>query len=580
MKPDNIPSASGVYLMKDSSGKIIYIGKAKNLKKRLQSYFDKSYLNKRIANLVSKIDTVDWIITKNETEAFILENNLIKLHKPYYNIQLKDDKTYPYIKITVTNEFPGIYITRKYENDGSLYFGPYTNVAAARKLLGLLKRTFKIRTCGNKLPSKACLDYHINLCSAPCIGKIDQNTYNIAVKSAVKFLRGDITRAILFLERDMKRYAKKMQYEKAALIRDTINSINHLREHQHVMLNNGKTADFISVQYNGAIALAGVFRLRNGAIIGKEIYHISNPLEEGADAILRHFILQYINISFQLPPIIKTKRLNQLKTLNKTIEKLGKKVTIKSIYGDDERSLMKMLDENILFESDKEEQKKIYRKSVTVEALKNALNLSFIPDYIVCFDISHLYGNYSVGSAVVFHNGKPLKRMYRRFKIKKTKGINDFEMIKEVVERYFSHKESRKINLVMVDGGAIQLRMAREALKIKKVTTPVIALAKRLEEIYVDEKSIISLQKTSPALKLLQQIRDEAHRFAINYNRYLRKNDFKLILEEVNGVGKKRALQILSAFGSLENIRRATVKQLMAIPGINKKIAKEIKDLL
>ena len=581
MKPDKkIPDASGVYIMKSASGTILYIGKAKILKKRISSYFDKKHENGRIAKLVAKIKDIDWIITENETDALILENNLIKLHKPYYNIQLKDDKTYPYIKITVKDQFPGMYITRRYYDDGSVYFGPYTKAGAAQRLFNLLKRTFKIRTCNRKMPDRACLDYHINLCFAPCIGKIDEETYNISVKSAVEFLSGDITKSLSRLNGEMKRYISLMQFEKAAVIRDTIKSIQELRDHQHVMLQNDKSADFISLLSDGLNAVAGVFRLRNGAIVGKEIYHISNPLKEDMQTLTTHFILRYVNISFRFPPVIKIKRADNIPLINDSIASLKKNIHVRSLYGSEERAVMRMLEENIRFEIEKEKQHKQFRTSVTVKALKEALDLNFLPEYMACFDISHIYGNYSVGSAVVFHNGKPLKKRYRHFRIKSVEGINDFDMMNEVVSRYLSHKENRKIDLLVVDGGAIQLRKAKEAVKAKRLKIPVIALAKKLEEVYISEKDIISLPKTSPALKLLQQIRDEAHRFAISYNRLLRINDFRFLLEQINGIGKKRAMLLLTTFGSMEKIGKASLKELTAVQGINRKIAKEIKKLI
>ncbi|NIA23078.1 MAG: excinuclease ABC subunit UvrC [Proteobacteria bacterium] len=581
MKPDKkIPDASGVYIMKSASGTILYIGKAKILKKRISSYFDKKHENGRIAKLVAKIKDIDWIITENETDALILENNLIKLHKPYYNIQLKDDKTYPYIKITVKDQFPGMYITRRYYDDGSVYFGPYTKAGAAQRLFNLLKRTFKIRTCNRKMPDRACLDYHINLCFAPCIGKIDEETYNISVKSAVEFLSGDITKSLSRLNGEMKRYISLMQFEKAAVIRDTIKSIQELRDHQHVMLQNDKSADFISLLSDGLNAVAGVFRLRNGAIVGKEIYHISNPLKEDMQTLTTHFILRYVNISFRFPPVIKIKRADNIPLINDSIASLKKNIHVRSLYGSKERAVMRMLEENIRFEIEKEKQHKQFRTSVTVKALKEALDLNFLPEYMACFDISHIYGNYSVGSAVVFHNGKPLKKRYRHFRIKSVEGINDFDMMNEVVSRYLSHKENRKIDLLVVDGGAIQLRKAKEAVKAKRLKIPVIALAKKLEEVYISEKDIISLPKTSPALKLLQQIRDEAHRFAISYNRLLRINDFRFLLEQINGIGKKRAMLLLTTFGSMEKIGKASLKELTAVQGINRKIAKEIKKLI
>ena len=581
MKLDKkIPELSGVYLMKSASGTILYIGKAKNLKRRISSYFDKKQENSRIAKLVAKVKDIDWIITENETEALILENNLIKLHKPYYNIQLKDDKTYPYIKITIKDKFPGMYITRQHIDDGSLYFGPYTKVGAAQKLFNLLKHTFKIRTCNRHMPDRACLDYHIKLCWAPCIDKIDEQTYNMSVKSAIEFLSGDIAKSLTRLNSEMKKNISTMQFEKAAVIRDTIKSIQQLRDHQHVMLQSRKSIDFISLLTSDSDAVAGVFRLRDGAIVGKEIYHISNPLKEDMETLTSHFILRYVNISFQLPPVIKIKRAHNISLINDSIAFLKKNIRIRSIYGAEEKALMRMLEENIRFEIEKEKQHRQFRASITIKALKDALNLDFLPKYMACFDISHLYGNYSVGSAVVFFNGKPLKKRYRHFRIKSITGINDFDMIHEVVSRYLSHKENRKTDIIVVDGGAIQLQKAKAAVRAKRLKIPVIALAKKLEEVYIGEKEIISLPKTSPALKLLQQIRDESHRFAISYNRSLRKNDFRFLLEQIKGIGKKRAMLLLTTFGSMENIGKASLKELTQLPGINRAIAKEIKKLI
>ena len=574
------PRSPGVYIMKSEKGDILYIGKAQNLRERLQSYLEISRKGNRIKNLISKAISIEWIITANEPDAFILENTLIKLHKPYYNIQLKDDKTYPYIKITTKDRFPRIFLTRQFIEDGSNYFGPFTNVRAARNLINIIKHIFKLRSCGEKIPGKACLNFHINLCSAPCINKIDFKTYRESVDNAISFIQGNINSLLIRLSEEMQEYVSSMLFEKAAVIRDIINNLNKIKNRQHIIMRKNKNIDFITVMKRGEVSLAGVFNIRDGVLLNKEIFQIKNPLQESEEIIMRHFLIKYVHMSPNHANIIKTDKVKNKIIYDKTLNKLNRNIRLTSIYGEDEREIINLLKKNLIYEIEKRLLEKYSKKENALSELRSILKLSKLPEFMVCFDISHLKGDNAVGSAVVFRNGKPLKKRYRRFKIKYVKGINDFAMINEIVERYFSHTENQQIDLAIVDGGAIQLRKAKDALKKLNLNIAVISIAKRLEEIYIDERKVVSLPVTSSALRLIQRIRDESHRFAISYNRKLRRKELKFLLQQIDGIGKIKAIRIMSHFPTIKSIEESSIKDIEKIPGITHKLALSIKKFL
>lgn len=574
------PRSPGVYIMKSGKVDILYIGKAQNLRERLQSYLEISRKGNRIKNLISKTVSIEWIITANETDAFILENTLIKLHKPYYNIQLKDDKTYPYIKITTKNKFPRIFLTRQFIEDGSHYFGPFTNVRSARNLINIIKHIFKLRSCGEKIPGKACLNFHINLCSAPCINRIDFETYRESVDNAISFIQGNINSLLIKLSEEMQVYASSMLFEKAAVIRDIINSLNKIKNRQHIIMRRNTNADFITVMKRGEISLAGVFNIRNGVLLNKEIFQIKNPLHESEEIIMRHFLIKYVRMSPNHANIIKTDKVKSRIIYDKILNKLNNNIRLTSIYGEEEREIINLLKKNLIYEIEKRLLEKYSKKDNALSELGSILKLNKLPEFMACFDISHLKGDNAVGSAVVFKNGKPLKKRYRRFKIKYVKGINDSTMINEIVGRYFSHIENQQIDLVIVDGGAIQLRNAKDALKKLNLNITAISIAKRLEEIYIDEKKIISLPLTSSALKLIQRIRDESHRFAISYNRKLRRRELKFLLQQIDGIGKVKSIRIMSHFRTIKSLEESSIMDIEKIPGITHKLALSIKEFL
>ncbi len=574
------PRSPGVYIMKSGKVDILYIGKAQNLRERLQSYLEISRKGNRIKNLISKTVSIEWIITANETDAFILENTLIKLHKPYYNIQLKDDKTYPYIKITTKTKFPRIFLTRQFIEDGSHYFGPFTNVRSARNLINIIKHIFKLRSCGEKIPGKACLNFHINLCSAPCINRIDFETYRESVDNAISFIQGNINSLLIKLSEEMQVYASSMLFEKAAVIRDIINSLNKIKNRQHIIMRRNTNADFITVMKRGEISLAGVFNIRNGVLLNKEIFQIKNPLHESEEIIMRHFLIKYVRMSPNHANIIKTDKVKSRIIYDKILNKLNNNIRLTSIYGEEEREIINLLKKNLIYEIEKRLLEKYSKKDNALSELGSILKLNKLPEFMACFDISHLKGDNAVGSAVVFKNGKPLKKRYRRFKIKYVKGINDSTMINEIVGRYFSHIENQQIDLVIVDGGAIQLRNAKDALKKLNLNITAISIAKRLEEIYIDEKKIISLPLTSSALKLIQRIRDESHRFAISYNRKLRRRELKFLLQQIDGIGKVKSIRIMSHFRTIKSLEESSIMDIEKIPGITHKLALSIKEFL
>jgi excinuclease ABC subunit C len=359
--------------MKSGKVDILYIGKAQNLRERLQSYLEISRKGNRIKNLISKTVSIEWIITANETDAFILENTLIKLHKPYYNIQLKDDKTYPYIKITTKTKFPRIFLTRQFIEDGSHYFGPFTNVRSARNLINIIKHIFKLRSCGEKIPGKACLNFHINLCSAPCINRIDFETYRESVDNAISFIQGNINSLLIKLSEEMQVYASSMLFEKAAVIRDIINSLNKIKNRQHIIMRRNTNADFITVMKRGEISLAGVFNIRNGVLLNKEIFQIKNPLHESEEIIMRHFLIKYVRMSPNHANIIKTDKVKSRIIYDKILNKLNNNIRLTSIYGEEEREIINLLKKNLIYEIEKRLLEKYSKKDNALSELGSIL---------------------------------------------------------------------------------------------------------------------------------------------------------------------------------------------------------------
>ncbi len=505
-----IPNNPGCYLFKDKSKRIIYIGKAKDLKKRVKSYFQKKDHDQKTLNLVKNIDSVDFILTNNEIEAFILENNLIKKNRPKYNIDLKDSKRYAYIKLT-DEDYPVFLIERKKEGSGE-FFGPFVSAATRDHLISTLKRTFSLRTC-KKMKKKPCLREHIKLCCAPCTKKITKEEYKKRIENAKLILKGKTSSLINKLNEEMKKESKKLNFEKALELKNQIESLEYLKERQIMERKREYNEDIINYSIKNEKAYLILFNIYKGILENKQEFVFDHKKD-----FFEEFLVQYYSENKIPKEIILPKRIDN--SLNEFLKSKGNvKITIPKIG--EKKNLLELVLKNIeaTFFSDLEK----------LKDLKNKLKLEEIPNVIECFDISHLSGTSTVGSMVQFRLGKKDKTNYRRFKIRSVIGIDDTAGIREVVRRRYYRliKENSNFpNLIIIDGGKGQLNSAIEELKKLNLKIPIISIAKKFEEVYLPNLSDpINLDKKSKALNFIREVRDEAHRFAINYNKFLRKEN-------------------------------------------------------
>jgi len=582
-----IPYNPGVYLMKNSKGTIIYVGKAKNLKKRVSSYFNRNnFDHPRTEVLVSRIADLDYIVTRSELDALILEDTLIKKHRPKFNVSLKDDKRYPYLKITMKDAFPRVVVTRSIERDGAKYFGPYTEAHSIRNTLILLEKIFKLRTCNKYIPKevrkkvsvdRACLNFQINKCEAPCIGNISYEEYRERISQVVLFLKGKTDDIISQLRSQMEKAAVNHQYEKASQYRDQILEISHVTKKQIMSNQSLSDADVIGIARYESECCSVILKIRDGKLIKKEHYFLENTEQEKPALILSRFITHYYNYREDIPPMLMIQQEPEDSLLLE--ELLRTKIHIPQ-RGDKKKLLdMAMHNAFLLVEEKKLMHIKSSQRTVfAVKELKERLHLGRLPRKIAAFDVSNLFGKEAVASMVFFDNGKPKKSQYRRFKIKLVPGIDDYKMMNEAVSRYLTHLEDVNVDkpdIILIDGGKGQLSAAEKALENTTHSISLFSLAKRLEEIFKPgKKEPIIIPKTSYALKLLQQIRDEAHRFAITYHKNLRdKKTHYSELDGIDGIGEKRKMLLLSYFGSVQKIRDATIGDLSSVPGISNKIA-------
>lgn len=610
-KVKEFPTTPGVYLMKKESSKVIYVGKAKNLRARVRSYFTNSKDHSvKTVHLVNHIDHVDYILTKTEVEAFLLEASLIKKYKPRYNIRLKDDKSYPYIRCSFQDSYPRFYLSRKVRNDGALYFGPYTSGGDVRGTIKFLNRTFKIRDCSDsymKGRTRPCMTYQIDRCTAPCVDFVSQKEYSEDVDSALSFLKGRNKKIIKTLEKRMFSAADEERFEAAAKLRDSIKSIKAIWEKQNVISTNERDQDIVAYFGDKAGTLIEVLHLRAGRVIGNRFQYFArlNVQEESENPQewLTSFLNQYYSENVVPDEIILSEDLggdiyNLLGEVFK--ERQGRIPKFIHALGREEKKLMDMAYKNAESHFKAQVNK---RKSVmfALETIQQKLKLPELPIRIECYDISNFQGDQSVASQVVFEDGVPKKEDYRRYKIKTVDGPNDFASMKEVLSRRFKHTEYDTPNLVVVDGGKGQLKMACEVLKDIGISgVPVVGLAKaRVKGEFSDQEisgteerfflpgrqNPVTFAKGSEALHILAGIRDEAHRFAITYHRKLRENDsLQSILELVNGLGPKRQKTLLKHFGSVEDIRKASVEEIAELPSMNRVLAErvllQLEDLL
>lgn len=576
--PDDLPLVPGVYLMEDAADRILYVGKAKSLKKRVKSYF-RNDLDPKTRALMKQFHHMEYMVTDTEKEALILESNLIKKHMPRYNIRLKDDKRYPYIK--VTNEtFPRVLITRRVLDDGSYYYGPFPEATALRRLVKFLKALFKVRDC--KRMDGPCLNYQIDLCNAPCDKKITEEEYKKLVDNVSFFFEGKYDEIMGILKSEMEQAALNHEYEKATVLRDQLSSVEEVLEKQKMEFTRSLDQDVVASASDNELACVVVFSVREGKIIGKDDFLMSGAENTSEEKIISAFLKQYYTGPRHVPAkIIIPKEVEDKKLIEEWLsEKRDASVSIEVPSEGVEYRLVRMVSKNaeIILNHQKEV------KGALLD-LKKYLGIPRIPKRIEAFDISNISGKMAVGSMVVFENGAPKKKYYRRYKIQ-TEGPDDYAMMREMLERRYTgllDDKGPSPDLVLVDGGKGQLNVATEVFNSLGVhDVPVIGLAKEFEHVFIPQTpSPLILPRDSEALLLLQRIRDEAHRFAINYHKTLRSKEFeKSRLDDIAGVGNKRKINLLKHFGDISKIEKASVNDIAMVNGINRKLAKKIHEHL
>lgn len=596
IKPVNLPRQPGVYLMKDKQGRIIYIGKAKNLKNRVSSYFQKrGAADAKTAAMMAKVADVDLLVTDSEIEALILEANLVKEHKPRYNVNLKDDKRYPYLKLTMNERYPRLFVVRRVARDGAKYFGPYTDVAGMRRTLKFLMRHFGLRSCNHEIPSptgrtyKVCLDYHIGRCAGPCEGLETPEQYQKHVDAVILFLSGRRTDLMTELKERMTKAADEMKFEQAARFRDTIEAMESVRQRQKVDSAEAVDRDVVALAREGRDAVTVVLQIREGILLGRQDF----PLKVEADIsdvdVVSGFLEQYYNHAENLPEeLYLPVAIGDQALVEAWLSGAkGGKVRIVTPQIGEKQKLVGMAQTNarLLLDEMLIQKRKYQERAVpSSSALQKLLNLPRAPVTISCFDISNLGATDKAASLVYFEKGKPKKSEYRHFKIKSVEGQDDFAAMREVFDRYVGRcrEYSRALpDLMMVDGGKGQLSVAKEVLDgYGAGDQPVVGLAKKLEEVFVPGQSApLSVPKTSPALNLLKRVRDEAHRFAVSYHRKLRqKRTVVSEIDQIPGIGEARRTTLLTHFGSVQKLKDASFEEIVAVKGIPHSLARRIYD--
>jgi excinuclease ABC subunit C len=602
-----LPAKPGVYIMRDANNRVIYVGKAVVLRNRVRSYFQESASHPpKTERLVADVADLEWIVTNSELEALILECELIKRYSPRYNVRLKDDKRYPYIKVSVQEDYPHVYIVRNMVRDGARYFGPFTSSQAVYQSLEVMRRLFPYRTCDREITGQdrsPCLYYHIKRCLGPCIGACSREDYRAVIERVCLFLEGKQEQIVEDLLARMQRAAEALEFEKAAEMRDQIASITQIIERQRIISGHLNDHDFIAVAREDGQACVQIFFVRGGKLIGREYFVLTGTQDEDDSAVITSFVKQFYDGAADVPPeVLVQSDLDELAVIEEWLRrKRGTKVLLKVPRRGEKHEIIRMAAENAAETLAKLRAEWEADANKHVEALgelQRALALPAPPARIECYDISNTQGTSATGSMVVFTQGVPEKQDYRRFRIKTVTGSDDFASMAEVLRRRFARaqdaegkrnvdgKENRWAlmpDLVIVDGGKGQLSSAREAMEASGVAQiPTVALAKQREELYLPGRpEPIILPRDSQGLYLLQRVRDEAHRFAITYHRKLRDaKTTRSILDEIPGIGPRRRKALLEKFGSIEAIRQATVEELSEVPGMSRHAAEQLLEYL
>ncbi|MHB1355245.1 MAG: excinuclease ABC subunit UvrC [Anaerolineae bacterium] len=598
-----LPNKPGVYIMRDITNHVIYVGKAIVLRNRVRSYFQEGAVHPpKTQRLVTEAADLEWIVTGSELEALVLECELIKRYRPRYNIRLKDDKRYPYIKITLQEDFPRIFTVRTMQRDGARYFGPFTSSQVVFQSLELMRRLFPYRTCTREITGhdrQPCLYFHIKRCLGPCIGAASREEYRQEIERVCLFLEGKQEQIVARLCDEMRTAADNLYFEKAVELRDQIDAIGRIIERQRIVSGHLRDHDFIAFAREDGQSCVQVFFIRNGRLIGREYFILAGTQDETNGSILSSFLTQFYDEASSVPPeVLVQNELDELGVIQEWLHrKRGKKVLLKVPKRGEKLQVMKMAQENAtdtLAKLSAEWAADTNKHTEALDALQHALSLPNAPTRIECFDISNTQGTSATGSMVVFTKGVPSKQDYRRFRIRTVEGSNDFASMAEVIRRRFARAREEKdaisvdgkVNrwsimpdLVIVDGGKGQLSAALEALgELGMSQVAVVGLAKQNEELFLPDRSApVLLARDSQALYLVQRIRDEAHRFAITYHRQLRaKTGLTSTLDEIEGIGPQRRKALLKCFGSLEGIRQASLDEVAAAPSMNRKLAERV----
>jgi excinuclease ABC subunit C len=604
-----LPDKPGVYIMKSANGEVIYVGKAKVLKNRVKHYFQSSRNHSgKVRAMVQNISEFEYIITDSEIEALILECNLIKKYRPRYNIILKDDKHYPFVKITINEEFPRVFVSRILSKDGAKYFGPYPDVSAVHETMELIKKIFPVRTCRKTImesggKTRPCLNYHIGLCKAPCAGFVSRDEYMSIISNVIDLLNGKDKAIVKELQKQMEEASEKLEFEKAAIFRDKIAAVRKITEKQKIITGKFENEDYIDIYSDEKDSSAQVFFLRDGKITGREHFILENTDGVEKDELVANFIREFYGGTAFIPKVINATGTMDKELLEEWLSmKRGSKVSIKVPARGDKKNVLEMVAQNAQMTLEHFKQKMVtdrQRHRKALDELQSVLEMDVVPVRIEAFDISNIQGVDSVGTMVVFEGGKAKSSDYRRFKIKSVKGANDYDSMREILTRRFKRglEETKAItesrisltagkfssfpDLIFMDGGKGQVNIALEVLKSLGIEIPVCGMVKddrHKTRGLIYNNTELAIKPGSEVMKLITRIQDEVHRFAITYHRSLRnKRVLHSVLEEIPNVGSTRRKELLKKFESIENIRKATYEELLATPSIDSRAAESIR---